>query len=188
MSSIMLTKFDVAERQLLQAIAMFFRDDDPVSVHTLSEAAAQVLSDIGEPFGVTSFIRENEIVREDKKKEWLNAIFAAKNFFKHADRDKDEIHAFKPSSNVFSLLDAVNMHSKIKSAFTPETFIFTTWVILKYPELIIKESSFYKNTLEAIEHLPCPEKKRKILLHNYCYEIRCKYSIKCQFRIWHLIN
>ena len=45
MTKIVLTKFEVAERQLLQAINMFFREDDPVSIQTLAEAANQVLHD-----------------------------------------------------------------------------------------------------------------------------------------------
>ena len=37
---LLLSKFDVAERQLLQAIRLFFKEEDEVSIHTLSEAAA----------------------------------------------------------------------------------------------------------------------------------------------------
>jgi hypothetical protein len=67
----LLSKFDVAERQLLQAIRMFFGEEDPVSIHTLAEAAAQVLNDIGEKYGARSFLRDSDIIREDKRKEWL---------------------------------------------------------------------------------------------------------------------
>jgi hypothetical protein len=69
--SMLLSKFDVAERQLLQAIRMFFGEEDPVSIHTLAEAAAQVLNDIGEKYGARSFLRDSDIIREDKRKEWL---------------------------------------------------------------------------------------------------------------------
>jgi len=44
----------VTERQLLQAITIFFRDECPISVHTLSETLIQVLSGI-EKNGVKSF-------------------------------------------------------------------------------------------------------------------------------------
>ena len=78
----LLSKFDVAERQLNQAIHLFFENGDPVSVHTLSEAAAQVLYDIRHKFGAESKIRDSDIIKPEFKKEWLASLFSSRNFFK----------------------------------------------------------------------------------------------------------
>lgn len=135
-----LTKFDVAERQLFQAIKMFFNNEDEVSIHTLTEASAQIFKDIGKPLGIKSMIRDSGLIRPERKKEWLKAMSSSKNFFKHADKDPDDIHEFKSMFNDFSILDAVNMYGLLKKRRTPETLIFYCWFALAYPDLV-KEST-----------------------------------------------
>jgi hypothetical protein len=133
-----LTKFDVAERQLNQAIALFFGGGDPVSIHTLAEAAAQVLYDIRSQHGGTSLTRDSNLIREEKKKEWLSYVFRSRNFFKHADRDANATHEFKDTFNHFSLLDATNLYLTAKKAWTPESLLYFSWFALSYPHLIKK--------------------------------------------------
>ncbi len=119
-----LSKLDAAERQLNQAIKLFFAESDEVSIHALAEAASQVLADIGKPLGIKSIVRDSGLIREEKRKEWLNIVFKSRNFFKHADKDPDGIHDFNPVSNVITLLDGVSMHSAITKKWTPETHTF----------------------------------------------------------------
>lgn len=135
-----LTKFDVAERQLNQAISLFFSGGDPVSIHTLAEAAAQVLYDIRSRHGGTSLIRDSDYIREERRKEWLSYAFKSRNFFKHADRDGNDVHEFKDVFNHFSLLDAVNLFLTAKKSWTPETLLYFSWFSLSYPHLIKKDS------------------------------------------------
>jgi len=139
-----LSKFDVAERQLTQALQLFFQEQDPVSIHTLAEAAAQVLYDIGGAYGVKSISRDNERIRPEKKKDWLSVLHSSRNFFKHADRDKQAVHEFKDIFNDTSLLDAVNMYVTIKKRWTPETLMFYVWFGLNYPELLLEDSDHYQ--------------------------------------------
>ncbi len=138
-----LTKFDVAERQLNQAISLFFNDGDPVSIHTLSEAAAQVLHDISGSFGGTSIIRDTTYIREGKRKEWLASAFKSRNFFKHADRDRGTIHRFNGVFNHFSILDAVNMYTAAKKSWTPESYIYFIWFWLYHPHLIREDDETF---------------------------------------------
>jgi hypothetical protein len=125
---------------LLHAINLFFREDVPVSIHTLSEAATQVLSDIGGKYGVKSMLRENDLIRADKKKEWLRHVFKSRNFFKHAKTDREETHEFKTEFNEFSLLDGVTMYSAIKRQWVPETLVFQIWFMRTHPDLIKEDS------------------------------------------------
>jgi len=160
-----LSKFDVAERQLLQAIQMFFREDDPVSIHTVVEAAAQVLSDIGADMDVFSNIRNAEMIREEKRKEWFKALSASRNFFKHADRDKNSIHEFNPETNCFSIIDALMMYQEIKKVWTPETIAFHGWFFVSYPDLI-REGSSLDTMYQAAKTggtLPNAHNKRSVL-------------------------
>ncbi|WP_304349997.1 hypothetical protein [Comamonas testosteroni] len=136
-----LSKLDAAERQLNQAIKLFFAESDEVSIHALAEAASQVLADIGKPLGIKSIVRDSGLIREEMRKEWLNIVFRSRNFFKHADKDPNEINDFNPVSNVVSLLDGVCMHSAIAKQWTPETYVFFIWTEFAYPDLFLKRYS-----------------------------------------------
>jgi len=153
-----LTKFEVAERQLTQAIRLFFLKQDPVSIHTLAEAASQVLYDIGGEHGVKSIMRDNASIRPEKLKEWLVALHKSRNFFKHADRDKLATHEFKEIFNDMSLLDAVNMYVTIKKRWSPESAMFFVWFGLNYPQLLA-EGSPHIEILNNIREGPMPNDK-----------------------------
>lgn len=137
-----LTKFDVAERQLAQAIQLFFEGGDPISVHTLAEAATQVLHDIKGQFGAKSIFRDSERIRPEREREWLAALNKSRNFFKHADKDAADTHEFKEGFNHFSLMDAVNMYLTAKDAWTPEAIVFFQWFSITYPEVLIGDAPF----------------------------------------------
>ena len=141
-SSLALTKFDVAERQLNQAIQLFFDGGDPVSIHTLAEAAAQVMYDIRDKIGAKSALRDSDRIRPDKKKEWLAALAKSRNFFKHADKDRDAIHEFKEEYNHYSLMDAVVMLSSAKAEWTPETIIYFAWFTSRHPGVVKPNNKF----------------------------------------------
>lgn len=160
-SIFLLTKFEVAERQLNMAINLFFQEQDPVSIHTLAEAASQILYDISSDYGAKSIIRENKSIRPDRKKEWFTAIHSSRNFFKHAERDKYEIHEFKDEFNYMSILDAVNMYISIKTKWTPESLIFYSWFGIKYPHLMIKDTETYTLTNKIISGPQTPSPKNK---------------------------
>ena len=143
-ATLSLSKFDVAERQLLQAIRMFFAEEDAVSIHTLSEAAGQVLHDIGKTKGVFSLVRDYERIRPERKKEWLDAIFRSRNFFKHADKDANAVREFKDVFNDFSLLDSMNMYATLKKRWTPETLMFMVWFGLAHPHLVRETADLHE--------------------------------------------
>ena len=164
MDTLILSKFDVAERQLLQSINMFFREEDPVSIHTLAEAASQVLMDIGKEYGAKSFLKDNDLIRDDKKKEWRSHMSKSKNFFKHADTDKDDKHEFKLIFNDFSIFDGMNMHNSIKKQWVPETLAFSGWFGVAHSALIKNNSDFSNllNNAKQSGRLPDPKNKQLI--------------------------
>lgn len=148
-STLSVTKFDVAERQLLQGIRLYFSEGDEISVHTLSEAAVQVLRDIGRPLGHVSAIRDSDRIRPEKMNEWNSILSRSRNFFKHADRDIDGVHEFNTMFNDFSLLEAVLMYHKFKKQWTPETLLFFVWFGLTHPYLL-QDDLDVKKHLDAV--------------------------------------
>jgi hypothetical protein len=141
-SSLKLSKFEVAERQLNQAIELFFDGGDPVSVHTLAEAAAQVLFDIRKKIGAVSQLRESDRIRPEYRLEWIAELAKSRNFFKHADRDGDATHEFKEEFNHFSIMDGVSMLLAAKKQWTPETIVFLAWFAAKYPHAVVQGNDF----------------------------------------------
>jgi len=157
MSKLHLSKFDVAERQLLLAIRLFFQEEDSVAIHTLSEASSQILFDLKKDHGIQSMFRESDLIKDEHKKEWRKHLSKSKNFFKHADNDPKKIHEFNSVINHFSLIDSVNMYETIKKKWVPETLTYTVWFSSTYPNLLKKGSNFeaiYKKTIEYSEGNP----------------------------------
>lgn len=166
-----LSKFDVAERQLLQAIRLFFQRGDEVSIHTLAEAAAQVLYDTRmDNGGGISILRDYDRIRPERKKEWLGHVFKSKNFFKHADRDRGSVHEFKASFNHFSLLDAVNLYGHAKRAWTPETMTFFAWFTLSYPGVVKDDEPMISALIQSNLSGPYPIDVSDFELFSTCIE------------------
>lgn len=163
---IILTKYDVAERQLNQAIRLFFAEEDPVSIRTLVEAAAEIIAKIGPYKGV---IRDKEIVVPMTPKEWIKKAFESRNFFKHADRDKDETLDFNPLSNDFVLLDAVMMFNQLKGSWTAETKLFYVWCLQTHPDLWDDESPDKIHFKSLILEYPLD----KGCYQDYISEVKC---------------
>lgn len=157
-----LTKFDVAERQLLLAIRLFFDEEDEVSIHTLTEAASQVLRDIGKEKGAKSLILDNDLIRPEKKAEWLRITASSRNFFKHADRDANSIHKFNASLNEMHLYDAVNIYASLKNQWVPETLVFFAWFIKEYPDLLDKASPHYTPLAKIAQNGSLSDGNKKI--------------------------
>lgn len=132
--SIRLDKLEVAERQLCEAIRLFFERRDPVAIHTLTAAAHAVLHDLGKKNGTRSMLKDLAPIREEKRKEWDRLLNAAQNFFKHADRDPKECYDFHYEASKFYMLDAVDMLLALTRSIPKEAFVFRIWICAKHPE------------------------------------------------------
>lgn len=169
---LLLTKFEVAERQLNQAVRLFFENGDPVSIHTLAEAASQVLYDIRGQFGSKSIFRESDLVRDEHKKEWLAHLFKSRNFFKHADKDQSATHEFKDEFNHFSLMETVNMYLTAKRGWTPESIMFLAWFCSTYPNLV-KSGTVFSQTAERLRaEFPSSRERQFSLVAQVIRELR----------------
>ena len=134
-----ITKIHAAERQLRVAIGLFFQRSDPVAIQTLTSAASSILHDLGSQQGIASPIRDSDLIRPERKREWIDALNRAPNFFKHADRDPDEILEFHRDGVEWSILEAVDMFGRLTGKFVAETLIFSSWFYIRYPDLVTNE-------------------------------------------------
>src|SRR5688572_4863539 len=91
-------KLDAARRQLETAITLYFNDGDPISLHTLAGAAYDVLRGVNRARGGEPMIKDwvRESFQPDYRKTVDKALNEAQNFFKHADRDANDVLEYDP--------------------------------------------------------------------------------------------
>lgn len=132
------TKLNAARRQLDEAIAMFFRGADAIAVHTLAAASAQILCDLCRSRGIGRRIRDGvDTVRPELRKEWVQAVKQSENFFKHADRDPDEVHEFNPMTTLFFMFDATQMFAQMANGMSHEMTVYNAWFLLCCPDALL---------------------------------------------------
>lgn len=130
-----ITKLEAAERQLAQAIRLFFDQGDQIAIHTLASAAYQILSDIGKQRGISREIEDSTILEEmGVKKQFLAAMRTPQNFFKHADRDASETVRFNPMLSVCFMLYAVSFHYAISGRQFSEGIVLRAWFYARHPD------------------------------------------------------
>jgi hypothetical protein len=131
-----ISKLDAAKRQLDIAINLFFKQSDPVSIHTLTAAVHQLLMDIGRLGNIKSIMKESPLIKKEYLKEYLTKINEAENFFKHADKDPDALLKFNPEQTEFLLFDAVEMYMQLTGEMPEDMSIFRFWFLIKYPNVV----------------------------------------------------
>ena len=130
-------KLEAAERQMNEAIRLFFERRDSVAVHTLAAASDQVLSDICAAKGIESPIRNDAyFIREGAHRKWFRVLKQAENFFKHAKRDPEGTLDFSAEQTTWCLFDATSLYWRLTNDLTHEARVFLCWLFLREPDLL----------------------------------------------------
>jgi len=124
-----ISKLDAARRQLDVAVRLYFWEDDPVAIHTLTAAAHRLLTDINKARGGEPLLTEAllEFVKPDKKKEAQHLLNSAANYFKHANRDTAETLVFNPSQTEVFLFDASLKYKGLTGEIVPTLGVYLAW-------------------------------------------------------------
>lgn len=164
---LVINKIDAAERQLVEAIKMFFERKDPICIHTLTGAALGILESLAQVKHIENPIGKNScIIKDSEKKVWRNALAKHRNFFKHADSDPDNSIEFDSRLNELNLISAIVYHNALTSYYLVELLIFQEWFLLKYPKYSINREEQEKLSLsmsKSGEDLDDFDSFRKIL-------------------------
>jgi len=128
-AQIKIAKLDAARRQLETAVRLYFSEADPVSIHTLTSAAYQVLSDVNRARGGVPMLKEQipTWVRPDATVEAKRRLNDAANFFKHADHDHDEVLEFNEGPTELLLYDAVRKYRELTGETVPVLAVYDVW-------------------------------------------------------------
>ena len=136
LNAISVTKLDAAERQLREAIRLFLEGRDPLAIHTLASAAAQITADLLRGKGVPSIIRSGAMIREERRAEVLRIIRAPENFLKHADNDPAVVLRFNPDATPFFIFATIAEFQILTDRLFPGADVFLIWFYMKYPDVI----------------------------------------------------
>jgi hypothetical protein len=149
-----IAKLEAAERQLDQAIRLFFDRGDEVAVHTLASAAYQILSDLCAQRGIPREIEDSAILEEiGAKGQVIAAMRKPQNFFKHADRDADETVRLSPMLSVCFMLYGVNFRYALTKCQSVEGNVLRMWLCLKHPERVPEPyRSAFANASVVLDH------------------------------------
>ena len=137
MPELQISKLDAAKRQLEMAIVLYFHEADPVSIHTLTAAAYNIIRDINaKRGGLPMYVKGLffSIIKEEYRQEIIKKIQAAENFFKHADKDSDEVLKFNPAQTELLILDACMKYYEMTGEKVPSHVVFQGWYAMNNPE------------------------------------------------------
>jgi hypothetical protein len=135
-SKLRLSKLEASRRQLETAIVLFFKGGDPVSIHTLATAAAEVIRDLNTACGgkPMAFDLPSNLVKPAYRSSLLRKLREAQNFFKHADQDPEAILEFNTELSVFILFDAIEKYCELSGETPPIIKVFSLWFRSRWPE------------------------------------------------------
>lgn len=141
-----LTKLEAARRQINAAVRMYFGNEDPVAIHALAAAGAQIVTDLGAKknmkLGMESGIH---YIRPERQKEFRQMMREPQNHIKHADRegDEDKILEYRPATIEFHIMFGATGYREYTGIDTPETRVFMIWLLANNPDLISEDE--FKN-------------------------------------------
>lgn len=132
-----ISKLDAARRQLETAVNLYFHECDPVSIHTLTCAAYEILRRIntgGKPM-VKDWMRD--YIRPKYVREFGDKLNEAQNFFKHSGKDTDQTLTFNAGQTDILLLDACWTYRRVAQERLPLLAIFEMWAALTWAKSFV---------------------------------------------------
>jgi hypothetical protein len=136
---IKITKLEAARRQLVTAIRIYFANGDPVSIHTLAAAAFGILDDLDNHGSSTGTIFDQIAARitPEYVDSFREALRRPQNFFKHADRDPENILEFRPGMAGVIIWAACEKYYELTKEELLETAAFHRWILIRNPGLLL---------------------------------------------------
>ncbi len=138
MAKIKVNKIEAARRQINAAVRIFFRNEDPVAIHTLAMAAFRVLQDLAakrDDSYMNTLVKT--MLKPGMEKEFWKAIHTPANFFKHADKDADGVlDNVEEEINEHVLFIDGLFYQDLGNQLTSEMQALQAWYIAIHPEYI----------------------------------------------------
>jgi hypothetical protein len=150
---IQVTKMDAAHRQIRAAIRMWFKDEDPVAIHTLIAAAHELLHTLFKRKGLSGLIFDSPIIKEEFRSDAMKRLKAPATFFKHSQRDPDAIVDFHPRMNELLLLTCVHALSRMDEPNSLEYDALLWWFWVHQPKFFPADTVRYDIPPDVFEDI-----------------------------------
>lgn len=168
-----ITKLEAAGRQLDTAIRLFFSGGDPVSIHSLAVAAANVFADIAEHRNAGVSWRTRTRDDSGLSMGQLKALMHQEwNFFKHADRDPESTLEFNEHlSEDFIFMAVLDCGDLAITSCSMQAF--QIWYIAAHPERFTADEPIFADARDALPGLAALPRQERVLrgaslLHEHC--------------------
>ncbi|MFM9850024.1 MAG: hypothetical protein ACKVP3_23065 [Hyphomicrobiaceae bacterium] len=133
-----ITKLEAAKRQLVTAIRLFFRDEDSVSIYTLTHAAWEVLDAICANRGLDRFRALTAQANSAREQDVRRAATYGRNFFKHAKEDPDAVLPdFSDDINDHVIFSATIDYGTVVNTKPVEIQVFQAWYWAAHVDKVI---------------------------------------------------
>jgi len=155
-----ITKLEAAKRQLHMAIKLWFADADAVSVHTLACAAHQIVHDINSNRKGSDLLLDSALIKDEFRRDYVNEMRKAMNFFKHADNDPDTngLIEFPQAITALFILFSIIGIERFGEPIGETSVAFLLFYATQNPHLIARELR-ERFKLDDLVNLPAVSKK-----------------------------
>lgn len=124
------TKIEAAEAQLNTAIRLLFRNEDPISAHTLAGAASVVFAELAEIHKPErAWEKQAQEINKISPEEYYRIARRAQNFFKHVKRDSDATLDFSETETETLIMFAVLNCAELVGTLSAEMSVFQLWYL-----------------------------------------------------------
>jgi hypothetical protein len=137
-SVLKVSKIDAARRQLRTAITLWFVDGDPVAIHALAFAAYEIyhfVSKKRDPYR-RDLLLDTDWIKDEFRRDWEKVIKKNVNFFKHADRDPDDIAELDTGMNEWFIIYAIMGRQLCGEGQSQEESDFMWWFHVHRPNYL----------------------------------------------------
>lgn len=141
-------KLDAANRQLDNAIDLFFREGDEVCIHTLVGAASILLTDLLESHAPDrSWDRHAQTANALSPSQYFSVVRNAQNFLKHAREDPSAILDFDQVETEELMMLAVMNSGELQDLSIPQS-VYQLWYLGARAQTLGQEFPFVREALE----------------------------------------
>lgn len=136
-SKIKVTKIEAAKNQIDTSVLMFFRNDDPLSTHTVACAGLGIIEDLSKQSNKESSLSLilNQVV-ENKRGDMKKILNEAQNFLKHADKDPEGVLEYNLDILEYYIFFACNSYHQFTGEMKGKIWGFMLWFSMVHPNLL----------------------------------------------------
>jgi hypothetical protein len=137
-----ITKQDVASSQLATAIWLWANEWDPISIHVLASAAAEIIRVLRRAKGGLPMRSEIlDALASEFTEEVENFFKASFNFMKHGTKDYNAVLRFNPNESEWVIYHACVDYLATFGIAPPEALFFLVYMTEQWPWLIRQETA-----------------------------------------------